>query len=73
MSYENNSEREQVITQALTARTLPEIDAAAKVLPQWIQEHPDDLNAEDALEPLAILRKGLQAATTRAASASRVL
>jgi hypothetical protein len=61
MNYENDVERERVIGQALTARTLPEINVAAQELRLWLKEHPDDLNAEDALEPLAMLRQGMQA------------
>ncbi len=61
MNYANNSEREQIIDRALTARTLPEIKAAAQDLRQWLQDHPDDWSAEDALEPLAMLRRGLEA------------
>lgn len=60
MNYENDLEREQIIDHALRARTLPEIETAAQALRQWRQQHPDDLNAEDALEPLAMLRTGLQ-------------
>lgn len=60
MNYKNSPEREKIIAHALTAQTLPEIEAAAQALRQWIQQHPDDLNAEDALEPLAMLRRGLQ-------------
>jgi hypothetical protein len=61
MSYGNSPEREQIIQRALTARTPSEIEAAGQALRQWIQEHPDDLNAEDALEPLAMLRRGIAA------------
>lgn len=61
MNYENNPEREYIIDRALSARALPEIQAAAQALRQWIQTHPDDLSAEDALEPLAMLRRGLEA------------
>lgn len=60
MNYANNKERKRIITQALNARTLPEIEVAVQALRQWVQEHPDDLSAEDALEPLAMLRRGLQ-------------
>lgn len=55
-------EREQMIDQALNAQTLIEIEAAAKCLQQWLQDHPDDLSAEDALEPLAVRRRALDRA-----------
>ncbi len=61
MNYENNLERTRIINSALAAHTLPEIVEAAQALRHWIQQHPDDLNAEDALEPLAMLRKGFEA------------
>jgi hypothetical protein len=54
-------ERERIIVQALNAETLSEIEVAGQALRQWIQEHPDDLSAEDALEPLALRRQGLLA------------
>jgi hypothetical protein len=72
MSYENHPERERIIHQMMAARTLPQAEAAAAVLRPWIQDHPDDLNADDAPEPLAILRQGFQAEAAREPSASRV-
>lgn len=72
MNIENNPEREQIIQRALTAQTLLEIDAAAQALRHWIQEHPEDLNAEDALEPLVMLRRGLQAKIVAATPATKV-
>ena len=61
MNYADCEERERIIAQALNARTLPEIEKAAQALRNWIQEHPEDLSAEDALEPLALRRQGLSA------------
>lgn len=48
MNYKNSPEREKIIAHALTAQTLPEIEAAAQALRQWIQQHSDDLNMETA-------------------------
>lgn len=59
-SYAENQQREGIIVQALSAKTLPEIEAASKAVQQWIQNHPDDLSIEDVLEPLALRRRGLQ-------------
>jgi len=59
MSYANNAEREHIIVQALNAQTLAKIEVAAQALRQWIQDHPDDLSAEAALEPLALRRIGI--------------
>jgi hypothetical protein len=54
-------ERERIIARALSANTLSEIEQAAQALRVWIEAHPDDLSAEDALEPLALRRQGLLA------------
>lgn len=53
------NERECIIIQALTAKSLQEIESAAQNLRDWILMHPEDLNAEDALEPLALRRGAL--------------
>ena len=60
MNYGNDMEREQIVSRAMAARTLPEIEAAAQAIQEWMRAHPNDLNIEDALEPLAMLWEGLQ-------------
>jgi hypothetical protein len=61
MSFAENQQREEIVVQALNARTLPEIEAASQAVRQWMQNHPEDLSIEDVLEPLALRRLGLQA------------
>jgi hypothetical protein len=59
VSYITAEESECVIDQALSTKTLDEIEHVAQALREWIKQHPDDLSAEDALEPLAIRRNGI--------------
>ena len=56
MSYAGNPEREQVLTEALEARTPQEVELATQQLRQWVKTHPDDLGIVDAFEPLALRR-----------------
>ena len=61
MSNLNTEKREYIIKQALSAKTLPDIEVAVQALREWIEQHPEDLSAEDALEPLAVRRNGILA------------
>ncbi len=60
MSEQNRAEREQILSRALTARTLPEIEAGIQTVQEWLRSHPDDVGVEDVLEPLTMLWEGLQ-------------
>ena len=51
--------REQVIAQALTARTPTEISTAKQSLSAWLDRYPEDTSIEDVFEVLA-LRSGDQ-------------
>ena len=54
------TEREHIIEQALSARTLPEIEQATRDLRAYIVAHPEDRNIADVGEPLALRRISLE-------------
>ena len=62
MTQLERAERDQVVSQVLAARTLPEVDAAERVLAGWLAAHPADIGMEDGFEQLANTR---DAATAR--------
>ncbi len=64
MSEKIRAEREQILSCALRARTLPEIEAGIQAVQEWLRSHPDDVGAEDILEPLTMLWEGLQTETS---------
>lgn len=49
--------RECVITQVLSARTLPQIAAATEALSQWLKEYPDETGLEDGFGQLAMMEE----------------
>jgi hypothetical protein len=51
-------QREQVIDEVLSARTLDECDKAKKLIIAWMQEHPRDFGILDAGEQIAMLLDG---------------
>lgn len=53
---ETNAEREELITQVLSARALSEIASAEQALSRWLEQHPEDVGLEDAFEQLSLLR-----------------
>jgi hypothetical protein len=48
--------RDRIIDQALAARTLPEIEQAARDLRAYMVAHPEDRSIADVGEPLALRR-----------------
>jgi hypothetical protein len=56
MYNSDNPKRQQVLTQALAATSLTEIESAACALRQWVKEHPDDLGITAAFEQLSLLK-----------------
>ena len=48
--------REQVTTQVLRARTLPEVFAAQQALRDWIRAHPEDEGMRDGFEQLSMMQ-----------------
>ena len=51
-------QREQVIDEVLSARTLDECDKAKKLIIAWMQEHPKDFGMLDAGEQVAMILDG---------------
>ena len=56
MIYETNTERQTVLSQALSATSPEDIEDASECLQNWVGKHPDDLGIVDAFEQLAIMR-----------------
>jgi hypothetical protein len=59
MRYLQNEERQRILRQALTAKSLCEIDAATLELREWVSTHPDDLGIVDAFEQLDLMRRAV--------------
>jgi hypothetical protein len=55
MRYSEMPERQHILTQALDATTLSEIETATRELKQWVAAHPDDLGIVDAFEQLSLM------------------
>lgn len=53
---EIDGEREALVTQVLSARTLPQITAAEQALTRWLQQHPEETGLEDGFEQLSMLK-----------------
>jgi hypothetical protein len=51
--------REQIITTALSARTLEQVECATHELNRWLVEHPDDHGIKWAFEQLALVELAL--------------
>ncbi len=49
----DNTERERIIAQALSAYTQSEITIATQDLQQWVRDYPDDLGIVDTFEVLS--------------------
>ena len=60
MNAKQRAEREQVIEQALAARTLTEVEQATAALRAYMTAYPDDPNIIDVGEPLALRQMGLE-------------
>ena len=56
LDFINAPERQRIITQALDARTLAEIDAATRELREWVRCHPSDVGIREAFEGLSLMR-----------------
>lgn len=69
---ETNPEREELITQVLSARTLPEIASAEQSLRHWLEQHPEDVGLEDAFEQLSMLQDCAEWLAENPAEAERV-
>lgn len=52
---ETDAARERLLTQVLSARTLPQIAAATEALRRWLKEHPDETGLEDGFGQLAMM------------------
>lgn len=55
------SQREEIIHQALMARTAEEVEKAVHALNLWCEAHPDDESIRDAYEPLMLRQSMLVA------------
>lgn len=53
MNFLDDPQRELLISQILSARTLPEVEAAQAALRQWHQRYPDDWGILDGGEELS--------------------
>lgn len=49
--------RERLLTQVLSARTLPQIAAAAEALSRWLEKYPDETGLEDGFGQLAMMEE----------------
>lgn len=49
--------RERLLTQVLSARTLPQIAAATGALSWWLKEHPEETGLEDGFGQLAMMEE----------------
>ena len=56
MNYTNDPYRQQVLTQALAARTPEQLATATCELNAWVAEHPDDLGIQWAYEQMALVK-----------------
>lgn len=61
-----------MLSHALMAQTLPEIEEGIQAVQGWVRAHPDDPNAVDVLEPLVMLWEGFQEEMRQADSESLV-
>jgi hypothetical protein len=55
MKYYEDPERERVLLQALSARTLEELRIATEELDVWVAAHPEDVGIIDAYEQMALM------------------
>lgn len=51
---EEDPQRQEIIAQALHARTIEEIEIAICRLNEWMRNHPEDESMRDAYEPLVL-------------------
>jgi hypothetical protein len=58
MQGNQQTQRDQIIHQALFARTAEEVEQAIRALNHWCEAHPEDDSVRDAYEPL-ILRQSM--------------
>ncbi len=52
---ELDAARGSLITQILSARTLPQVAAATEALRRWLKEHPNETGLEDGFGQLAMM------------------
>jgi hypothetical protein len=52
-----NEARERVSDQVLSARTLPEIEAAKQVLREWMKAHPEEQGMRAGFEQLYTIQE----------------
>ena len=60
MKNQSLCECDRIIEQALSARTIPEIEQASDALRAYITAHPEDREVADVREPLALRRMCLE-------------
>ena len=56
MNYINDPKRKLLISQVLSATTMPEIEEAIHALQEWVREHPDDRGIVDGFEQLSLMQ-----------------
>ena len=52
--------RDMVANQVLSARTLPEIEAAKQVLRAWMKDHPEEQGMREGFEQLYTIQEILE-------------
>jgi len=57
MDNDINEARERVSEQVLSARTLPEIEAAKQVLREWMKAHPEEQGMRAGFEQLYTIQE----------------